>query len=339
MTDALEGIIREAPFGRGDIDGYFKLCTEDFAFHVPGHSGIAGRYVGKQGLYDLSAKAKSITGGILHQEVEGVLANDNYAVVVARYRFTRDGSLKDYRTAHVYEVRERKLAQCFEQPCDPASFEDAWGPSQSSWKKVGSSFMDNLQSLWNKLRSLLGRLSPRSPWKRLRSFFKSEPIQPPKILTSQLAGIDWIQLYGVYRDYLKHEDELINRRLSWNLTLQGFLFAAYGLVITKADELKGHLGLLRYLLPMLGVAVSSMSLIGIYAAQDAIKGLNSWWGNITECVKDSPDILPFPGLTGGGRDTANRLGKFAHYIPIPILGVWVLILLITFLDYLWQLIK
>ena len=129
MTHTLEGIIREAyaAFSRGDIDGYLRPCAEDFAFHVPGHGGIAGKYVGKQGLYDLASKAMSITGGTFHEEVEDVLANDDHAVVLARHRFTRDNSLKDYRTAHVYEIRDGKLAQCFEQPRDPASFDDAWG--------------------------------------------------------------------------------------------------------------------------------------------------------------------------------------------------------------------
>src|SRR5271169_6467968 len=96
-------------------------CTEDFTFHVPGHGGIAGDYVGKQGLYVLAAKAMSITGGTFHEEVEDALPNDSHAVVLARHRFTRDGSPKEYRTAHVYEVRHGKLAQCFEQPRDPAS--------------------------------------------------------------------------------------------------------------------------------------------------------------------------------------------------------------------------
>jgi ketosteroid isomerase-like protein len=78
MADELEATIREAyaAFGRGDIDGYLKPCTEDFCFHVPGHGGIAGTYVGKQGLYDLASKAMSITGGTFHEEVEDVLAND-----------------------------------------------------------------------------------------------------------------------------------------------------------------------------------------------------------------------------------------------------------------------
>ena len=42
-------------------------------------------------------------------------------VVLARHRFTREGRPKDYLTAHVYEIRDGKLARCFEQPPIPQS--------------------------------------------------------------------------------------------------------------------------------------------------------------------------------------------------------------------------
>jgi ketosteroid isomerase-like protein len=140
MAHPLEVTIRDAyaAFGRGDIDGYFQACAEDFAFHVPGHGQIAGTYVGKQGLYDLAGRAMSITDGTFHEEVEDVLANDGHAVVLARHRFTRDSSFRDYRTAHVYEISEGKLARCFEQPRDPAGFDDAWGSSQALTASQGA---------------------------------------------------------------------------------------------------------------------------------------------------------------------------------------------------------
>jgi ketosteroid isomerase-like protein len=133
MTHPLEASIREAyaAFGRGDIDGYLRACLEDFVFQVPGHGGIAGTYVGRQGIYDLAGKAMGMTGGTFHEEVEDVLASDNHAVVLARHRFTRNGSLREYRTAHVYEIRAGKLARCFEQPRDLTSFDEAWGSGEA----------------------------------------------------------------------------------------------------------------------------------------------------------------------------------------------------------------
>ena len=132
MAHPLEAIIREAyaTFGRGDVDGYLRACTEDFIFNVPGHGALAGSYQGKEGVYALASKAMETTAGTFQEDVEDVLANNHHAVVLARHSFTRDGLLKDYRTAHVYKIQEGRLAECWEQPRDPAAFEDAWGPAR-----------------------------------------------------------------------------------------------------------------------------------------------------------------------------------------------------------------
>ncbi len=81
MAHPLEATIREAyeAFGRGDIDGYLRPCTEDFTFTVPGREGISGTYVGRQGLYELAGKAMAITDGTFREEVEEVLASDEHA--------------------------------------------------------------------------------------------------------------------------------------------------------------------------------------------------------------------------------------------------------------------
>jgi ketosteroid isomerase-like protein len=129
MAHPLEATIREAyaAFGRGDVDGYLQPCTKNFSFNIPGSGAISGSWKGKEGLYELARMAMEITGGSFREEVEDVLANDHHAVVLARHQFTRDGQLKEYRTAHVYEVQNGQLAQCWEQPQDSTVFDDAWG--------------------------------------------------------------------------------------------------------------------------------------------------------------------------------------------------------------------
>jgi ketosteroid isomerase-like protein len=107
----MEATLREAyaPFSRGDVEGYHRVCTEDFEFYVPGHSGISGMYIGRAGLYALADKAMTITAGTFREDVEDILANDEHAVVLARHRFRRGVNLKEYRTAHLYTIREGKL--------------------------------------------------------------------------------------------------------------------------------------------------------------------------------------------------------------------------------------
>jgi len=48
---------------------------------------------------------------------------------------------------------------------------------------------------------------------------------------------DVIGYYDRVRDYVKHEDDLINSRLTWSLTIHGFLFAIYGILMVKITEL------------------------------------------------------------------------------------------------------
>jgi hypothetical protein len=65
MEHPIEGIIREAyaAFARGDLDGYFRACMEDWNFNIAGKGAIAGTYHGKQGLYELAQKAMATTSG------------------------------------------------------------------------------------------------------------------------------------------------------------------------------------------------------------------------------------------------------------------------------------
>ena len=56
MAHPLEASIREAyaAFARGDLDAYFRACSEDWNFNIAGQGAIAGTYRGKQGLYELA---------------------------------------------------------------------------------------------------------------------------------------------------------------------------------------------------------------------------------------------------------------------------------------------
>lgn len=128
MAHPNEQLIRDAyaAFGRGDLDGYLGACTADFVFNVPGQNQMTGRYQGRDGFLQLATKVMELTGGKFEEEVHDVLANDEHGVVLAIHRFARHGQPKEYRTAHIYQLRNSKLAECWEQPQDPAAFDDAW---------------------------------------------------------------------------------------------------------------------------------------------------------------------------------------------------------------------
>ena len=128
MAHRNEEMLRKAyaDFARGDLDGYWSVCTDDFAFNVPGRSKVAGRFQGKDAFYGMIGNVMALTGGQFQEEVHDVLANDEHGVVLAIHRFPRNGQTYEYRTAHVYNIRDGKLAECWEQPQDPTAFDTAW---------------------------------------------------------------------------------------------------------------------------------------------------------------------------------------------------------------------
>ena len=45
-----------------------------------------------------------------------------------------------------------------------------------------------------------------------------------------------IKICGLFRDYIKHEDDLVNHRLTWLLTIHGFLYATCGFTLQARPE-------------------------------------------------------------------------------------------------------
>ena len=128
MAHPNEELLRTAyaTFARGDVEGYLAVCTDDFTFNVPGQNQMAGSYKGRDEFLRLIGKVMELSGGAFQEEVHDVLANEEHGVVLALHRFEREGKPHEYRTAHVYHIRDGKLAECWEQPQDQQLFDDAW---------------------------------------------------------------------------------------------------------------------------------------------------------------------------------------------------------------------
>lgn len=50
------------------------------------------------------------------------------------------------------------------------------------------------------------------------------------------------EYFGLMRSYVEHEDGLISSRLTWSLTVHGFLFATYGILLGKIGDEFGQIG-------------------------------------------------------------------------------------------------
>jgi hypothetical protein len=53
----------------------------------------------------------------------------------------------------------------------------------------------------------------------------------------QPAPKDNLEIYETFRSYIRHEDNLTNNRITWMLTIHGFLYASYGFTLQKKLEI------------------------------------------------------------------------------------------------------
>ncbi len=74
-----------------------------------------------------SAGAIGQTGGSFQKHVLDVFANDEHGALLLHHEFGRDGQHREYRTAHICQLRDGKSAGWAEHPGSLAEFEQAWG--------------------------------------------------------------------------------------------------------------------------------------------------------------------------------------------------------------------
>lgn len=127
----------------------------------------------------------------------------------------------------------------------------------------------------------------------------------------------------LYYEYLakqiEREDSLVNTRITWMLTSQGFLFAALALIVNK-DARAELYKILVFILPLTGASLSLIGLFGVYAANSALRKLKAKWPDI----EDDKFVRPFGGKT------ASFIGNIPCYsLPVTMCIIWLFILYMT----------
>ena len=158
-----------------------------------------------------------------------------------------------------------------------------------------------------------------------------------------------IKLYDVYRQYLNHEHSLINQRLGWNFTIQGFFFTAYAFVLNKVADVRvalsqkptfntapdlGSLHELRFLLVVIAAAacVSSIAIgLSVLGARLAMETLTVRWKDLkydeTQTLAKYSESVGYPHIVGGGEPMATKLSFYAPvFLSMALAAVWVLLL-------------
>jgi ketosteroid isomerase-like protein len=115
-----------ATFATGDLDGYLAHCTPDLTFTIPGSNQLARVYPRSEFKEKMIGDVMRLTNGTFREEVLDVFTSDRGGVVRAEHSFERGGRTHTYRTLHVYDIRDGKLASFREVPEEAQAFDQAW---------------------------------------------------------------------------------------------------------------------------------------------------------------------------------------------------------------------
>jgi len=134
-----------------------------------------------------------------------------------------------------------------------------------------------------------------------------------------------------YKFILRHierEESLINRRIAWMLTFQGFLFATIALLANNqvSPSLRTNLEALS---AIAGLLVGLLACIGVNAAYSSINNKLDTWGAPKRQARISDELRDrLPPITS---KHASSGGKFLSYgLPLVFVLVWGTLLLQQF---------
>jgi hypothetical protein len=122
--------------------------------------------------------------------------------------------------------------------------------------------------------------------------------------------------YLQIRDQIKHEDNLSNNRMTWLISLQSFLFAAYGIAAngTKSELIDAA----RIAFSLTGIFSSIAITLALFAAKHSVNKLvEAWFATEYFKHRSKDDYPPIIGTYSEENSKGTRLG-FLPLLMIPL---------------------
>jgi hypothetical protein len=151
-----------------------------------------------------------------------------------------------------------------------------------------------------------------------------EDVVPCRSVSTAEARELYRKTFEVYRDYLKHENLMMNNRITWNGAAQGVLFAALGVVLNGQPNVSPHAAYLRaqltLIIPILGLSLSVATVAGVLGAGLSARAVLSRWElAVAELLPDRNKAAHWtPALLAGG----SRWGAWLGLIPAGSAGLY-----------------
>ncbi len=123
--------------------------------------------------------------------------------------------------------------------------------------------------------------------------------------------------------HIEREENIIDHRISWMLTSQGFLFTGFALISNGNATANAQLqSALSGVIEVVGIAIALLSLVGIHAAYLSVSNLIRNWENRWTKVS-SGDKQPYSRYPAFTTRTASALGRFLGYcLPLVLMAAW-----------------
>ena len=115
---------------------------------------------------------------------------------------------------------------------------------------------------------------------------------------------EFLEIYNIYRDHVKHEDTLLNQRLNFLIASQSFLFIPYFTVLKEFISNDSDLVLLSiilFLICCLGYFIKILTESSIQGFVDASSAINQQWK--TEYLKSNSHVQ----TKGYNTETENNI--------------------------------
>ena len=95
--------------------------------HVPGRSGVAGTYQGREAILQLLERMTDLTGGTLRfVPTHTFTTDDQMLVVCGQANARRQARQLDTRAAYIFLLREGSVREMWLAHQDQADFDDFW---------------------------------------------------------------------------------------------------------------------------------------------------------------------------------------------------------------------
>ena len=104
------------------------LFAQDIVWHAAGRLPPAGDYRGREAVFGFLGTLRELAGGSLpHFDLHAVLADDEHGVALVIGTISRDGRSQTWNGAHVFHLRDGKVAEFWDANTDQYAYDEFLG--------------------------------------------------------------------------------------------------------------------------------------------------------------------------------------------------------------------